>query len=218
MSRALQESQALPLRNSLGCLSSFSTRSGTTARCHVSTWRCGPCFWGGEQRPLPQVIHQASLPVSNPCAAVRGLPKDAIRHEWHTEAERPLHLWLLTKLLHERRGRRVAAADWEHRSSYWFVSFSSPSRAGSCRSFWRARAVRGPEAEQRVWRAGGSTWGGFAVITANASPSTRSSAIDFAPFSCHQAESRLSSSESCIRKTSAEAHCTSTDCSASSRD
>lgn len=61
-----------------------------------------------------------------------------------------------------------------------------------------------PEAEQCVSSADGNAGGGSAVIAADALPSTRSSAIDFAPFSCHQAESRLSSPKSCLRKMSAE--------------
>lgn len=64
--------------------------------------------------------------------------------------------------------------------------------------------MEGPKAEQCVSSAGGNAGGGSAVITANAVPSTRSHAIDFAPFPCHQAASRLSSSKSCIRKMSAE--------------
>lgn len=50
----------------------------------------------------------------------------------------------------------------------------------------------------------GNTWGGSEVIIASVLSTTRNSAIDFALLSCHQAESRLCSSKSCIRKMSAE--------------
>lgn len=49
-----------------------------------------------------------------------------------------------------------------------------------------------------------NAWRGSEVITASVLSSTRNSAIDFALFSCHQAEPRLCSSKSCIRKMSAE--------------
>lgn len=64
-------------------------------------------------------------------------PKDVVVHEWHSKAKTPLHLHLLTKLLHERRGRRVAAADCELQTRYWYASYSSPSRAATCLSFGR---------------------------------------------------------------------------------
>lgn len=81
--------------------------------------------------------------------------------------------------------------------------FSSLAWAEQDPSFLRELAVQGPEAAECVkcpWECLGRLWSHYSRVLS----STRNSAIDFALFSCHQAESRLCSSKSCIRKMSAE--------------
>lgn len=177
-----------------------STRSAlsTTGRHCVQAWKHRQCFWGGEHWPLPPVIHQLSLPPNNPCVVSHGLPKDVFSHGWHTEAKRPLHLWPPIKLLQERRGSACVGA------LIWVLTgfFLQPkqSRVPPFWGNWLCRVLK----QQHVSSACGNAWRGSEVIIAGVLSSTRNSAIDFALFSCHQAESRLCFSKSCIRKISAE--------------
>lgn len=100
-----------------------------------------------------------------------------------------------------REERQAGGSSWLGASIWILICFFlQPEQSRVLPLLSKGAGCAEPEAEQPGSSAGGKAWGGSAVTAA----STPSGASNSALFSCHQAESRLSSSKSCIRKMSAE--------------
>lgn len=112
--------------------------------------------------------------------------------------------------------RQVSSHGWLGTLIWVLICFFlQPEQSRILPLLWKGTGCTGPKAEQLVSCASGNAWADFAVITVNTLPSTRSCAIDFAPFCCHQ-DSVLP--KATLEKCQQKIHCTSTYCSESSWD